>query len=644
MNNQPIELNRRFSLLPEDDGSESKIEDIRREAPPDVALSSPSSRGKSQTILQVVAHGKSEVEKAKERSGKSAKSARRKVISAYMSGHPQWPEVPWADLLAMPRVVILAEAGAGKTEELRLRAKTLQNEGKNAFFCRMESIAETSDFRKALLPKEEKGFDKWLKDGDVGYFFVDSVDEAKLRDFRVDSALRPLSQALDDAQVRARIYISARVSEWDDDRDLADFRDCLGDIPRTALLLPLDSQQQELFVEELKLPGGKAMLEAARKTGDYLVNRPLDLRRTAEYWANHGQIDSPMKMMENFVPKNLRERNPERDKKRPLNLDKARRGVENLAAALTLCGKSRILISSRALVRLDGMNASEALPGWGADDISTLLERPIFDPEIRGGVQFHNREMREYLVASWFRRMLDGGGLSGSAQSILSAFETAKYGESFVYPATRPIAAWLAQMEMEKGGGDFSHRMLKLEPVMMLTYGDPSVMPSKFRGKALRAIANKIADNLETERIYDIPLERFGGEGIANVVNELLNAFGDNPKVVEFLLRVVEKGKIHKCADKALGIALNESTTEDLRHSAIYAVANASSEHSKKLAEEVADRADKWTGRNLTCAMSQLFPKSMSIEQFTQCIEKKARAWEGWRMTLISLKTSPLRG
>ena len=26
--------------------------------------------------------------------------------------------------------------------------------------------------------------------------------------------------------------------------------------------------------------------------------------------------------------------------------------------------------------------------------------------------------------------------------------------------------------------------------------------------------------------------------------------------------------------------------------------------------------------------MSQLFPKSMSIEQFTQCIEKKARAWE----------------
>ena len=599
---------------------------------------------KSSAIRQVVTHGKSEAKKTEERSGKSAKNARRKIISAYMSGHPLSPGVPWAELLEMPRVVILAEAGAGKTEELRLRAKILQNEGKSAFFCRMESIAEVCDFRKALLPKEEKRFDKWLKDGDVGYFFVDSVDEAKLRNFRVDSALRPLSRVLDDAQIRARVYISARVSEWDYDRDFADFRDCLGDTPRTALLLPLDSQQQELFVEELKLPGGKAMLEAARKTGDYLVNRPLDLRRTAEYWANHGQIDFPMKMMENFVPENLRERDSERAKKRPLNSDKARRGVESLAAALTLCGKSRILISSRALVRLGGMDASEVLPGWGADDISALLERPIFDPEIRGGVQFHNREMREYLVASWFRRMLDGGGLSGKAQRILSAFETSAYGESFIYPAMRPIAAWLAQMEMENEEEGFSRRMLKLEPIAMVTYGDPSVLSLKFRGNALRAVVEKIADNLETEKIYDIPLERFGDKDIANVVNELLDAFSGNSNVVKFLLRVVRQGKITECADKALNIALNESTVEDLRGPAIYAVVDASVKHSKKLAEGVANQADKWTGRDLIRAMSRLFPQSMNVGQFVQCIEKKAGTWKELADNTYLLKDIPLEG
>ena len=58
----------------------------------------------------------------------------------------------------MPRVVILAEAGAGKTEELRLRARTLQNEGKNAFFCRMESIADNERLSQGPLAKGGEGF------------------------------------------------------------------------------------------------------------------------------------------------------------------------------------------------------------------------------------------------------------------------------------------------------------------------------------------------------------------------------------------------------------------------------------------------------------------------------------------------------
>ena len=492
----------------------------------------------------------------------------------------------------------------------------------------MESIAEEKDFRRALLPEGEKRFDKWLKDGDIGYFFVDSVDEAKLHPFSVDSALRPLSRALNGAQGRARIYISSRASEWDAGRDFSEFHECFpGESPRIAFLLPLNSEQQELFVEKLGLRGGKAMLEAAGRTGDYLVDRPLDLLATAEYWEKHGRIDSPMKMMENSVSKNLREWNPERAKQRPLNSDNAQRGAETLAAALTLCGQSRIRIPSRARVRPSGMDASEALPSWSANEISALLERRIFDPEIYGAVRFHHREVREYLAARWFNRMLGGEALSGSARSILSAFEVAKYGEPLVYPAMRPIAAWVAQME--KGEGDFSRRMLELEPVTMMTHGDPSALSPKFRGNVLRAAATKIAENREAESVYNISLERFEGADTANVVNELLDTFSGNPKVVEFLLRVVYKGKIAECADKSLDIALNKSMTEDLRHSAIYAVTEVSAEHAKKLAGKAIAQADKWTGRDLARALSRLFPRSMSIGQFVQCIEKKAGEWEG---------------
>ena len=44
----------------------------------------------------------------------------------------------WEDLLEMPRVVILAEAGTGKTHELQVKAEALKAEGHAAFFCRIE--------------------------------------------------------------------------------------------------------------------------------------------------------------------------------------------------------------------------------------------------------------------------------------------------------------------------------------------------------------------------------------------------------------------------------------------------------------------------------------------------------------------------
>lgn len=46
----------------------------------------------------------------------------------------------WRDLLAQFRVVILAEAGAGKTYELMAAARKLSEEGCPAFFIRIEDM------------------------------------------------------------------------------------------------------------------------------------------------------------------------------------------------------------------------------------------------------------------------------------------------------------------------------------------------------------------------------------------------------------------------------------------------------------------------------------------------------------------------
>jgi hypothetical protein len=79
----------------------------------------------------------------------------------------------------MTRVVILAEAGTGKTHELRETARRLRREGKAAFFCRIEWLA-TDSLENALSEGNIEEVRSWLEGSHTAWFFLDSVDEARL--------------------------------------------------------------------------------------------------------------------------------------------------------------------------------------------------------------------------------------------------------------------------------------------------------------------------------------------------------------------------------------------------------------------------------------------------------------------------------
>lgn len=46
----------------------------------------------------------------------------------------------WADLLSKRRVVLLAEAGSGKTTEMQARARALRAQGRAAFYATVEDV------------------------------------------------------------------------------------------------------------------------------------------------------------------------------------------------------------------------------------------------------------------------------------------------------------------------------------------------------------------------------------------------------------------------------------------------------------------------------------------------------------------------
>jgi hypothetical protein len=102
----------------------------------------------------------------------------------------------WEELLNSRRILMISEAGAGKTHECRTRRDILWDAGEPAFYFDLATLVSTS-LREMLSAQEEGRFDAWLKaQSDVATFFLDSIDELKLSLGSFELALKRLENAL----------------------------------------------------------------------------------------------------------------------------------------------------------------------------------------------------------------------------------------------------------------------------------------------------------------------------------------------------------------------------------------------------------------------------------------------------------------
>ena len=116
----------------------------------------------------------------------------------------------WQDLLRSKRVLIISEAGAGKTYECRAQAKLLWGRGEPAFFVELASLA-SQQLRDLLDNDEETRLDAWRSaQSDTATFFLDSIDELKLSLGTFKQALQNLKKAIDGKLGQARIVITTR--------------------------------------------------------------------------------------------------------------------------------------------------------------------------------------------------------------------------------------------------------------------------------------------------------------------------------------------------------------------------------------------------------------------------------------------------
>ncbi|MEP6604535.1 MAG: hypothetical protein ABJA60_00290 [Nitrosospira sp.] len=559
----------------------------------------------------------------------------------------------WPELRKHFRVVLLAEAANGKTEEFRNQISVLRAEDHPAFFVRIEELAD-ADFEAALDPTDQSDFEKWQRGGLHGWFFLDSLDEARLNRKSFEKALKNLSRALGSGLNRSHIFISCRVSDWKGNKDREEIERLLparrpadaseGD---DALLDPIfnkDSKNKSSSIKTekpvlvglrifritslissqyQKLAVARGVTEPAAFTQalvqrglEMFTERPGDVLELADYWKAHKKFASFEKMTEHAVSLKLREPDAHRADNDTISNAVARSGAELLAAALTFGKATTLTIPSHeedAALSHGAVDPELVLSSWKTAERNALMRRAAFAPATYGRIRFHHKGTQEYLAAKW----LDGLLASGCPMSaIWQLIFVERYGVRTLAPSLHPVAAWLSLWHPS-----ILDEVVKREPLVLIRHGDPGSLSVNTRGKLLAVFAAKqAAGEIYNDSVDHRALWMFSDKRLDTAIRTAWKANARNDFRLD-LLRLIREGDLFACADLALETVLDSSSGEYLQYvSAQILKAECNAVHLKKLADMFKKSAAQLDSGPAAAMALAIFPKFLSVAELLKIV------------------------
>lgn len=534
----------------------------------------------------------------------------------------------WDDIDREFRCVILAEAGAGKTEEFRQRASVLARQGKPSFFIRIEDIE--ADFYKAFEVGEENLFQSWLQSTGEAWFFLDSVDEARLEHPRTfEKALRRFSKAIQKGAHRAHIYLSSRPYAWRPKEDRRLFDDILflaaqpesddreEDVeaqPQSAFSLytmrPLDEERIRRFCEARAAKKVNRLLREIERANLWsLAERPFDLEVILAKWDADSELGGRLELLRHNIENRLRDNhNSDRAQRQPLNIQRAREGASRLAATVVLTGMPGLNIPDAAPTK-PGIDAETVLSDWDPKDVRALLERGIFNDAIYGAVRFRHRDVRELLAAEWFAELLKDGN---SRTDVEKLFFRDQYGEKIIAPRLRSILPWLILFDDE-----VRRQALVLHPEIAVEGGDPSQLPLPVRQKILSDIVRRIVSNEDDRSARDNgAIARIATPDLTGDAKQLIKEFVDNDDAIFFLGRLVWQGEMASCVSPFVDIVVDGTRGIYARIASARAVMTCGSDEQKQILWHNLNESDDPIPRELLAELVEgVEPDSSNVAQ-----------------------------
>ncbi len=555
----------------------------------------------------------------------------------------------WNTLLKSQRVLIISEAGAGKTYECRTQQQALWNQGEPAFYLDLAQLA-TNNLRELLSADEETRLEAWLAaQSDVATFFLDSIDELKLTLGSFETALKRLSKAISGQLGRVRIVITTRpiavdqqliqqhlpvpnpvelIASGDAFADIAMGRQRQGSsqeeqgaapVWRNVALMPLsDEQIREMAVSEGVDDADALLADIHARNAEDFARRPQDLIELCADWREHHRIRTHREQVTHNIRVKLKPRTDRREQAQ-LSPDKAFDGASRLALAALLTRKLTIRLSVDADRRGEpgiALDPATVLHDWTPKERETLLERPLFGFASYGRVRFHHRSVVEFLAAQRLDNRLGQGMPIKAVKRLL--FADTPQGIRVVRPTMRPITAWLAASQPS-----IFSEVRDCEPEVLLDHADPESLPLPQRVDALRSYVRFHGKGgWRGMHVPRVQVHRFASPDLASHVLDLWQAGIENHEARELLLELIAAGPMPACADVAYAVANNRAATHGERLDAIAALVRLDDPRVEALTQSIVDAPALWPDPLVRGAVVRLFPKHITPDRLCEILKR----------------------
>lgn len=477
----------------------------------------------------------------------------------------------WSSVLSLPCVVILGEAGSGKTAELRARVKSLEEEGRYAFFIPIEQLQHPGLERSLDIGGRRRLAD-WRASGAAqAWFMLDAVDEAALRGGSLCAALNLLTDELASSISRVRLILSSRASDWreGDEADLGNLAPYLQTAgtggphkPEIVRLAALEPKQVAALAVHHGVDDLPEFLKAVDDASAWaLLERPLDAQWIVDYWRERREMGSLWDLIDVSVDRRLGEKET-----RPnlISRQKARWGASKLALAACLTGRFAFLLpdGSADARSEDALDPREFLADWRGGEIREVLARGLFDQATYGRIRIHHRSVQEFLAAECLDRLSRSAGRAAERDALLFG-----RGRQVIPRHLTGVVAWLAGTDP-----NVRRKVLEIGPEHLIDEGDPARLAPEERRLVLEAYAKRFEDRAQVFHMFDrAGLRRFACPGIAESVGAMLRDDGTPLHLTRTLLHLIRAGEVAQLGDAALHVATQQHLPASIRASAVRA-------------------------------------------------------------------------